>query len=62
MRADAVNYDEGIVRELKPNNPRAIRRGQKQVQKYVDILNKTNPLPGGKSWQGFADTYLIKLL
>lgn len=47
MRADAVNYDEGIVRELKPNNPRAIRRGQKQVQKYVDILNKTNPLPGG---------------
>ena len=56
-RADAVNYDEGIVRELKPNNPRALKRGWKQVQEYVDILNKTNPLPDGRSWQGFVDTY-----
>ena len=56
-RADAVNYDEGIVKELKPNNPRAIRKGLKQVQEYVKILNKTNPLPDGRSWQGIVDTY-----
>ena len=56
-RADAVNFEEGIVKELKPNNPRSIRRGLKQVQEYVNILNKTNPLPDGRSWKGIVDTY-----
>ena len=56
-RADAVNYGEGIVRELKPNNPRAIKKGERQVKEYVDILNRTNPLAEGQSWQGVVDTY-----
>jgi len=31
-RPDAVNYNQSIVRELKPDNPRAIQRGMKQVE------------------------------
>ncbi len=56
-RVDAINEELGIVRELKPNNPRAIKRGEKQVQKYVDELNRVKPRPDGKSWIGVVDTY-----
>ena len=31
-RADAVNFETGDVRELKPNNKRAVKQGEKQVQ------------------------------
>jgi RHS repeat-associated protein len=33
-RMDAYNPDTKEVRELKPNNPRAVARGQKQVEQY----------------------------
>ena len=31
-RADAVNIEKGDVRELKPNNKRSIKQGEKQVK------------------------------
>jgi len=47
-RADAIDYDRKIVLELKPNNPRAGRRGQRQVERYVNELNRTR----GGGWIG----------
>ncbi|MCC6998800.1 MAG: hypothetical protein IT370_29580 [Deltaproteobacteria bacterium] len=35
-RMDAYNPTKKEVRELKPNNPRAIKRGEKQVQGYCE--------------------------
>ena len=56
-RVDAINRKEGIVKELKPNNPRAIKRGEKQVQQYVDELNRVDPLPNNRKWKGIVETY-----
>lgn len=42
-RADAVDLSKKIVYELKPNNPRAIRRGMKQLQRYATGLSKMYP-------------------
>jgi RHS repeat-associated protein len=39
-RPDAVNFETKQVLELKPNNPKAIRGGERQVQQYVDELNE----------------------
>lgn len=52
-RADAVNFETCNVRELKPNNPRAIRRGQKQVEGYRRELENTT----GRPFTGDVDTY-----
>lgn len=43
QRVDAVNFDTREVVELKPNNPRAIRLGTRQVQGYADQLNQEFP-------------------
>ena len=53
-RADAVNEEMGIVKELKPNNKRAIKKGEKQVQEYVDELQQIRP---DREWKGFVETY-----
>ena len=53
-RADAVDEVSGIVRELKPNNPRAIKRGEKQVLGYKNELQELFP---EKQWHSYVDTY-----
>lgn len=52
-RADAVNAEKKDVKELKPNNPRAIKRGEKQVEKYRRELEDKH----GGQWTGQVDTY-----
>jgi hypothetical protein len=52
-RADAVNFETKTVKELKPNNQRAIKRGEKQVEGYKNELQNTS---GGK-WTGKVETY-----
>jgi RHS repeat-associated protein len=52
-RADAVNFGKREVRELKPDNARAIKRGTKQVEAYRQELEKEY---GGK-WTAAVDTY-----
>jgi len=37
---DAVNWSTKEVVELKPNNPRAIRLGERQLQRYIEELNR----------------------
>jgi hypothetical protein len=43
QRADAVNLETREVVELKPNNPRAIREGTRQAQRYAEQLNQESP-------------------
>lgn len=54
-RADAVHKTLPEVRELKPDNPRAIRKGQKQVDAYAKELEANDPLK--RAWRGVVDTY-----
>jgi hypothetical protein len=38
-RIDFLDRQNGKVYELKPNNPRAIKDGKKQLEKYINELN-----------------------
>ena len=44
-KPDAVNVEEGVVVELKPNNPAAIRKGQRQVEGYRRELEGLHDKP-----------------
>ena len=48
-RTDAIDDVNKIVYELKPDNPRAIARGLKQLERYLKGL--------GKGWTGKIVTY-----
>jgi Restriction endonuclease fold toxin 9 len=50
---DAVDRINGIVRELKPNNPRAIQRGERQVEQYCQELEQQFGIP----FRSYVDTY-----
>jgi RHS repeat-associated protein len=52
-RPDAVDFQNRVVRELKPNNPRAVRRGERQVERYRQELEATY----GGNWRSYVDTY-----
>lgn len=52
-RADAVDFGNRVVRELKPNNPNAIRKGERQIEQYRQELQKEY----GGDWTGVVDTY-----
>ncbi|NQP32786.1 hypothetical protein HO921_00045 [Streptococcus suis] len=44
---------KNIVYELKPNNKNQIRKGDKQLQGYIDeLISET-----GEQWTGVLDTY-----
>ena len=49
-RVDGIDYINHIVYELKPNNPRAIRLGLKQLDRYLAIL-------GVEDWAGVLVLY-----
>jgi len=51
---DALNKKTGEVNELKPNNPRAVKKGEKQVEHYRKELQKLYPK---KKWRSKVDTY-----
>ena len=53
-RADAVNKEAGVVKELKPDNARAIRRGERQVEQYRQELQQMHP---DKCWTCKVETY-----
>lgn len=54
-RVDGINFETREIVELKPNNPRQIRLGQRQVDAYVDELNQA--YPGDTPWTGSVVTY-----
>ena len=49
-RVDGIDYVNKIIYELKPNNPQAIRRGLKQLDRYLSIL-------GEQEWAGVLVMY-----
>ena len=51
-RSDAVNFATRDVIELKPNNPRAIRRGERQAKSYAEEL-----AADGQVWTWRVVTY-----
>lgn len=53
-RADYIDFESGIIRELKPNNARSIREGTKQLQRYKQDAEDQFP---GINWQTVLDTY-----
>ncbi len=53
LRPDALNYATKQIIELKPNNPAAIKRGERQLEKYINELNLTD----GPGWTGNIWTY-----
>lgn len=55
QRVDAINFQTRRVVELKPNNPRAIRRGRQQLAEYLAELNYT--YPGDLPWTGSIQSY-----
>ncbi len=52
-RPDAVDINNRVVRELKPDNPRAIREGNRQLERYRQELES---LYGG-NWTSHLDLY-----
>ena len=55
-KPDAVNWEQREVRELKPDNARAVRRGERQVEGYRKELEQTT----GEKWTSTVDTYRSK--
>ena len=52
-RPDAVDYNRRIVRELKPDNPSARRRGEKALDDYLRELEAVT----GQAWKALLDVY-----
>ena len=52
-RVDAVNFEQKHVKELKPNNPRAVKRGEKQVEPYRKELQEEHK----GDWTSSVETY-----
>jgi RHS repeat-associated protein len=55
FRPDAINFEDNIVRELKPDTPSGRCKGKRQLQGYLEYLNEHFPCDGG--WTGFLDIY-----
>ncbi|CAM4076795.1 RHS repeat-associated core domain-containing protein [Flavobacterium branchiophilum] len=54
MRVDAIDRENNIVRELKPDTKSGIAKGKKQLAEYVKQLeSETN-----ETWTGVLDTYV----
>ena len=55
-RIDFLDIDNGVIYELKPNNPRAIQQGQRQLDMYLKEL-QTIPRFQNIQWKTVLDTY-----
>jgi RHS repeat-associated protein len=54
IRPDFVDLNTRTIYELKPNNPRAIKAGEKQLQRYKSAFEAHYP---STSWKTVLDTY-----
>ena len=55
-KIDFLDIAHGIVYELKPNNPKAIARGMRQAENYIQELNSLFP---GMNWHIVIDVYSV---
>ena len=54
-KPDGVNFETRVVRELKPDSPKAISYGRRQVERYRQELQEI--YPDGPDWTSEIDTY-----
>ena len=52
-RVDFIDFDNKIIYELKPNNPNQIKLGIKQLNGYLEEIERKF----GKGWSMVLDTY-----
>jgi methyl coenzyme M reductase subunit C len=52
-RIDFIDFGTKTIYELKPNNPRAISQGQRQLKEYKSLIEKQF----GSGWKTVLDTY-----
>ena len=52
-RVDGIDFSNHIIYELKPNNPQAIARGMRQLERYVSAANQQY----GGEWTGVLRLY-----
>ena len=57
MRVDALNQDKGVIKELKPDNYLARKRGLGQLERAKKLLNDVNPRSNGQEWEMELITY-----
>jgi hypothetical protein len=53
-RADFIDFEKGVIYELKPNNARSIREGTQQLEQYLRDAQSQFP---GINWRTVLDTY-----
>jgi len=53
-QADFIDFEQGIIYELKPNNVRSLREGTQQLQQYLRDAQAQFP---GINWRTVLDTY-----
>ena len=61
-RIDFLDINNGVIFELKPNNPRQIRQGERQLQQYLNEIQSPQTLEKypelkGINWRTMLDTY-----
>ncbi len=56
QKIDFLDRERGIIYELKPNNPRAIKSGLRQLEKYKSEMEK-HPFYKDTSWKTKLETY-----
>ncbi len=54
IRPDFVDFNTKTIYELKPNNPRQIAEGNKQLAKYKAVFEEKYP---GTTWNTVLDLY-----
>jgi hypothetical protein len=52
-RIDYLDMQSRTIYELKPNNPRSIREGTRQLERYKDLMEREF----GAGWKTVLDTY-----
>lgn len=57
VRMDRVDFEEGVIYEIKPDTPSQVEAGEHQVASYVHYMNQERPLGPGRSWRGEVVTY-----
>lgn len=53
IRPDFVDFNKRIIYELKPNNPRQIQAGRKQLSNYQTLFEQQY----GGTWKTVLDLY-----
>jgi hypothetical protein len=57
VRLDRVDWENGVVYEIKPDTPSQVAAGEQQASLYAHYMNEHHPLSGGGSWRSRVVTY-----